>query len=193
MTWEEKTLSPQVRKELILKQVSILDVLKYYGIDFEGETIPCPLPSHKDGVASFKIYRETNSFYCFGCQANSNVIDLVMAMEGCGFMEAIVKLMPMRREDNNLAEQEANFKDAYTFNMNCDARDFLNSLRKYNVYEDEKKRVAIIFKKMDKKLKVIDKSDEKSLKKMHRKLTEYIDQRRIELMRVLDGYNEERI
>lgn len=191
--WKEKTLSPQDRKELILKQVSILDVFRYYGIDFDGDKIVCPLPDHNDAIASFNIYRETNSFYCFGCSRGSNVIDFVMAMDGCDFITALNKLMPLRREDNNLAEAEVNFKDVYVFNMGCDIRDFLNGLRKFNVYEEEKRRADIIFKKMDEKLKTINKADEKALKEMHEKIGEYIEQRRSELMKKLDGYNEEQI
>lgn len=36
---------------------------------------PCPLPDHEDSTASFYIYPETKSFYCFGCTRGGDVIE----------------------------------------------------------------------------------------------------------------------
>lgn len=191
MAWEDQELSLPGKKQLILNQVSIIDVFKHYGVDVDGEKIPCPLPSHNDGVASFMIYRDTNSFYCFGCNAHSNVIDFVIAMEECSFVEAIDKLMPLRKENNHLAaEKVEDLKDAYTFNMYSDLRDFLSSLKGFAVYESEKENVDIIFTQLEDKLMRTSKDNEKDLKKIKEKVDEYIEKRKQELMEKLDGYNE---
>lgn len=50
----------------------------------------CPL--HKEKTASFTVYKETNSWYCFGCAKGGSIIDLVMVMENCDAGEAIKKL-----------------------------------------------------------------------------------------------------
>jgi len=191
MAWEDQELSLPGKKQLILNQVSIMDVFKYYGIDVSGDKIPCPLPSHNDGVASFMVYRDTNSFYCFGCNAHSNVIDLVVAMEECSFVEAIDRLMPMRKENNNLAVEEIeDIKDAYTFNMYSDLRNFLSSLKGFAVYESEKENVDAIFVQLEDKLMRISKDNEEDLKKVKEKVDEYIKNRKQELMEKIDGYNE---
>ena len=36
----------------------------------------CPLPEHDDRSPSFTVYPETNSFFCFGCLAGGDVIEL---------------------------------------------------------------------------------------------------------------------
>lgn len=50
----------------------------------------CPL--HNEKKPSFNWYKDTNSWYCFGCAKGGSVIDLVMAMDGCDATEAIKKL-----------------------------------------------------------------------------------------------------
>lgn len=191
--WKEKTLQTKTKKTLILEQVSIIDVMEYYGIDISGDKIVCPLPSHSDNIASFVIYKETNSFFCFGCNASSNVIDFVMAMDNCSFVEAIDKLMPMRKKNAIKFNKKENFKEKYLFNISCDLRDFLYGLREFSVYEDEIKRVESIFKKLDEKMEQVDSFDEKQFIEIQDKITDYITTRKKELMEKLDGYNEERI
>ena len=53
---------------------------KYVGIEGEmqegdGYKIKCPL--HPDNSPSFKVYEETNTFYCFGCRKAGGPVDLV--------------------------------------------------------------------------------------------------------------------
>jgi len=50
-------------------------------------------PFHEDHTPSFVIYREQNTFHCFGCQAHGDVIDFVRRKEGCSFREAIYSLI----------------------------------------------------------------------------------------------------
>jgi hypothetical protein len=47
----------------------------------------CPL--HEDKRPSFYIYPDTNTFHCFGCQANGDVITLVQLLNNLSFKEAL--------------------------------------------------------------------------------------------------------
>lgn len=46
-------------------------------------------PFHNEKHASFYIYTETNTFYCFGCQEKGDVIKLTMHLHGVDFKEAV--------------------------------------------------------------------------------------------------------
>lgn len=50
----------------------------------------CPL--HSEKTPSFYLYTESNSFYCFGCQAGGDVITLTMHLYGLGFTDAVAML-----------------------------------------------------------------------------------------------------
>lgn len=44
----------------------------------------CPLPEHDEKSASFYVYPETNSFYCFGCLRGGDVVNLAAHAWGYG-------------------------------------------------------------------------------------------------------------
>jgi len=46
-------------------------------------------PFHEDRTPSFVIYRDQNTFHCFGCSAHGDVISFVMQKEQIGFKDAI--------------------------------------------------------------------------------------------------------
>lgn len=48
---------------------------------------------HDDHKPSLKIYPD-NHVYCFSCMRRADVIDIYMALNGCGFQEAVRKLAP---------------------------------------------------------------------------------------------------
>jgi hypothetical protein len=61
--------------------VNILDVVRHYqGEINERRNIKCPF--HKDGTASLHIYVSTNSFHCFGCNADGKPVNFVMLKDG---------------------------------------------------------------------------------------------------------------
>ena len=41
----------------------------------------CPLPGHDDHDPSFTVYRDTNTFKCYGCDKSGSIIDLVALLE----------------------------------------------------------------------------------------------------------------
>jgi hypothetical protein len=61
--------------------------LKPRGKNFVGL---CPF--HEEKHASFYIYTETNSFYCFGCNMGGDVITLTMELYGIDFTDALAML-----------------------------------------------------------------------------------------------------
>lgn len=78
------------RIELIKDRVRIEDVLALYGVtpNYKGK---CRCPIHNDDTPSFQIY--DNHFYCFGCRAYGDVIELYKKIEHISNKEAINRLM----------------------------------------------------------------------------------------------------
>jgi len=66
-----------------------------YGLDLiqqtNGEYI-CVCPFHADVNPSMRIYPDTNTFHCFGCQAGASVFEFVMRMENIEFKDALYRL-----------------------------------------------------------------------------------------------------
>lgn len=77
----------------IAKNASITEVASRYtelkpcGNKFSGL---CPL--HEERRASFFIYPDTNSFFCFSCQKGGSVINLIMELHGVDFKDAVLVL-----------------------------------------------------------------------------------------------------
>jgi hypothetical protein len=80
--------------EEIKRGASILDVLDRFRIAVEGSGLSrracCPF--HEDRIPSFRVYLNTNRYYCFGCGAKGDVIELVQRLEGVSFREALQRL-----------------------------------------------------------------------------------------------------
>ena len=49
-------------------------------------------PFHEERTASFTIFTNDNSFYCFGCNVHGDVIDYYMATNKVNFVEAVRQL-----------------------------------------------------------------------------------------------------
>jgi DNA primase len=79
--------------EEVKRRVSLLEqVEKARTVTRSGRLYKCLCPFHHETSPSFCIYPESNSYYCFGCQAAGNVISYVMQTEGLGFPEAVERL-----------------------------------------------------------------------------------------------------
>jgi len=57
-----------------------------------GKNFFAPCPFHNEKHASFYIYTQTNTFYCFGCQESGDVIKLTMYLHGIDFKNAVQML-----------------------------------------------------------------------------------------------------
>ena len=77
--------------QIILEKVSIYDIVRHYRPSFvEGSSlIQCLNPQHSDSTPSMKLYKNSNSAYCFGCGFSGNPISLVSKIEEVSLVEAM--------------------------------------------------------------------------------------------------------
>lgn len=78
------------------RECDILEVAKsgLEGLKKCGSKYFARCPYHKEKSASFCLYLQTQSFYCFGCTRHGDVIDLVQELMGISFVDAIKYLTP---------------------------------------------------------------------------------------------------
>ena len=74
----------------IKSHLSIQTVLNHYNLQADKNNMLC-CPFHADDTASMKIYPNTNTFNCFGCNANGDVIEFIQRKENCNKHVALVK------------------------------------------------------------------------------------------------------
>lgn len=77
------------------KTIPIREVISKYVPLYNdpNRNIRCPFPDHDDKSPSFKIYHNTNSFYCFWCGKWWNTANFIAEIENITFKEAIKKLI----------------------------------------------------------------------------------------------------
>ncbi len=75
----------------LLSRVDIEEIIsKYTDIKNAGSRTPVALcPFHSEKTPSFYIYRETNSFYCFGCGIGGNALTFIKNIEHLDTTEAV--------------------------------------------------------------------------------------------------------
>ncbi len=74
----------------IKQRLSILTVLNHYKLKPDRhQMLKCPF--HEDDQPSLKIYAETNTFNCFGCNANGDAIEFIQRKENLGKHQALTK------------------------------------------------------------------------------------------------------
>lgn len=80
-------------REVVLSQTDIRAVVNYYcpNLVFNRfNRIPCPI--HGGENANFKLYPETNSYYCFTCHSAGDPIRFVSELFGISYQSAMYKL-----------------------------------------------------------------------------------------------------
>lgn len=80
----------------------------YVAFKRRGRNLVGLCPFHGEKTASFNLYPETNSFYCFGCGAGGDVITFIKRIENLDYIDAIKFLadrsgmkMPENRKEND--------------------------------------------------------------------------------------------
>ncbi|WP_299556786.1 CHC2 zinc finger domain-containing protein [Seonamhaeicola sp.] len=74
----------------IKQRLQIGTVLNHYNLKANKNGMLC-CPFHKDDKPSLKIYTKTNTFNCFGCAANGDVIEFIQKKENTDKHTAILK------------------------------------------------------------------------------------------------------
>ena len=95
-------------QELLAKNDIESVVSGYVGMKRRGRNLVGLCPFHGEKTASFNLYPETSSFYCFGCGAGGDVITFIKRIENLDYMDAIRFLadragmrMPENRQEND--------------------------------------------------------------------------------------------
>ena len=70
---------------------TIIDICNEHGIELKKAGINkyqalCPL--HSEDTPSFTIYSDSDSFFCWGCRAGGDAIELLMQLDDVSFLEA---------------------------------------------------------------------------------------------------------
>ena len=65
------------------KETPIENFIEFNKMDFAK----CPF--HEEKTASLKLYRKTNTWWCFSCQSGGDVIELIMRSQKLDFIEAV--------------------------------------------------------------------------------------------------------
>lgn len=74
------------------KDYPIDQVALNHGLDNNrSDMFSCPF--HEDKTASLKLYKTTNTFYCFGCNKGGDVIDFLMSLQKISFIQAVKQLI----------------------------------------------------------------------------------------------------
>ncbi|MBQ9842225.1 MAG: DNA primase [Clostridia bacterium] len=81
---------------------------EYVAFKRRGRNLVGLCPFHGEKTASFNLYPETNSFYCFGCGAGGDVITFVKRIQNLDYMDAVRHLadrcgmkMPEQSREND--------------------------------------------------------------------------------------------
>lgn len=85
-------LAPADAYETIKARVSVADALAAFAGVTPDRHGFCRCPLHAEDTASFKIYPDGRSFYCFGCHKGGDVINFTRDFLGVGPWEAVQAL-----------------------------------------------------------------------------------------------------
>lgn len=139
-------------KNDILNVLRIRDITNRYGIKITNNMCRCPF-GHTDSSPSMKIYDKTNSFYCFACHKNGDLIKMVQLLFGLNFQQAMEKInddfqlglstkssynkqqiirLEKEKRLKELKEQQEKIKENQIFISLCNERRlYINLMRKF--------------------------------------------------------------
>jgi hypothetical protein len=97
-----------------LKKIDILRVANLLSIDVDkvgGSNYSTNCPFHPDKTPSFIMFRDTNTWKCFGCERGGSTIDLVMERQNFTFSEAVEWLQAQIGEKPETVEIDLKLND----------------------------------------------------------------------------------
>jgi len=82
-------------KQIDINLINIRDVISIYTRlpNNLRRNIKCIFPHHKDRTASLRVYENTNSWNCFGCNKWGNAVNFISEMEWIETKEAFKRLV----------------------------------------------------------------------------------------------------
>ena len=88
--------------------VDIQDIFNHYAVRIEySRKCVCPFPFHKgERTGSFTYYKDTNSFFCFGCKNGGGPVNFVALYEDIEKEAAATKIMEKFQVDPNIVVRE---------------------------------------------------------------------------------------
>src|SRR5439155_18671309 len=91
--------------------IAIEDLIaRYVELYTSGQNYRARCPFHDDRNPSFVVYRQTQTFYCFGCREHGDVLSFLMRQERLTFPEALNALRELNGGEthrDNRKSQEA--------------------------------------------------------------------------------------
>lgn len=84
-------MTTKEKEDIVLRTVSIYDAMNAYSPRKISSKGMCCCPIHNESHPSCKVY-PNNSFHCFACGANGDVIGLVKSLYSIEYREALDKI-----------------------------------------------------------------------------------------------------
>ena len=154
----------KANKQDILNTVFIVDLAENAGIEFEecvsgnfDLRCKCPGKDHKSGnerTPSLYVDSNKNNFYCYGCNASSNVIDFYMLLANVSFGEAFRTLREFAEPSGKPTKTKIKTSN---FQMLFQISNFFRE--QMLLHSNDLKWINNIMKKTDKYIEDIDQYD----------------------------------
>ena len=119
--------------EDIRYRCDIEDVISsYISLKHAGSNLKGLCPFHSEKTPSFVVYKDTQSFYCFGCGAGGDVISFIMRQENLDYVSAVEFLAKRAGitlpEFDNSSRANEGVGRARILQMNTDAAIFFRQM-----------------------------------------------------------------
>jgi DNA primase len=171
-------------KEKIIQSISIVSIAKNAGVvlhnagsgNFQYKCI-CPNPNHKNGnerSSSCYINTDKNTFFCFGCNCGSNVIDFYMLIYNKTFTEAGNELYDSLATQD-LSDVNVNVNRENITSILLDISKVFRCALQQHPYDAD--WILQKMKKTDDYISKIDMYDSESATKLHVALSELFNKR----------------
>lgn len=109
----------------------------------------CPF-HHNTNTPAFTVFPDTQSYYCFGCQASGTIFDFVMQKQGLDFRDALQQLAAragVQLQERTVEEQQQDQQRTRLLELNATAAKYFNyillSLKRGQPARDYLERRAI--------------------------------------------------
>ncbi|MDR3178964.1 MAG: DNA primase [Oscillospiraceae bacterium] len=122
-------ISQQFLDELLSKNDIVSVVSSYILLKRVGGDFVALCPFHNEKTASFHVYPQSDSFYCFGCETGGSIITFVQKIENLSYIDA-VRFLAQKSKMSFFEDDKENskfFKKNEIFRVNREAAKFFYS------------------------------------------------------------------